>query len=137
VADAVVDASVWVSRLVPLDAHHRAAKQWLDAQERAGALLIGPALMPPEVAGAIARATRRSAIARHAVRRLLRLPALRLVDLDGDLAEHAAWLAADLSLRGTDAVYAALAQRLGVPLVTLDRELRERASTVVQTQEPE
>jgi predicted nucleic acid-binding protein len=26
----VVDASVWVSRLVPQDAHHEASKRWLE-----------------------------------------------------------------------------------------------------------
>jgi predicted nucleic acid-binding protein len=133
VADAVVDASVWVSRLVPVDAHHRASVAWFEAREE-GDLLLAPALMPPEVAGALSRRTRDAALAWRAVRSLLRLPALRLAALDEELSERAARLAADLALRGADAVYAALAQALGVPLATLDREQRERARRRVEVE---
>jgi len=46
VADAVVDASVWVSRLLTRDIHHARSRSWLDRQMAEGALLIAPALMP-------------------------------------------------------------------------------------------
>jgi predicted nucleic acid-binding protein len=133
VADAVVDASVWVSRLVPADAHHAATVDWFARQEEAASLLVVPALMPAEVAGAIARRTRDGRLARRVVERLLRLPTLRLVTLDRRLAERAAVLAADLGLRGADAPYVAVADRLGLPLVTWDREQRERAGRAVRT----
>jgi predicted nucleic acid-binding protein len=134
VADAVIDASVWVSRLVHADAHHRASVAWFEAREAEGDLLLAPALMPPEVAGAISRRTGNAPLAWRAVRSLLRLPALRLAAIDSALSERAARLAADLALRGADAVYAALAQALGVPLATLDREQRERASRRVEVE---
>ena len=132
-ADAVVDASVWVSRLVPTDPHHEATVGWFARQEQEGGFLVVPALMPPEVAGAIARRTRDGRLARRAVDRLLRLPALRLVTLDRGLAKLAASLAADLGLRGADAIYVAVARRLGLQLVTWDRDQRERARRAVMT----
>ena len=49
----VVDASVWVSRLVPQDAHHATSRQWLERQLMEGALLIAPVLVLAEVAGAL------------------------------------------------------------------------------------
>jgi prevent-host-death family protein len=92
-----------------------------------------PALMPPEVAGALARRLRNGRLARRAVQYLLRLPTLRLVSLDRRLAEDAVGLAADLRLCGADATYVAVARRLRLPLVTWDREQRDRARRAVTT----
>jgi predicted nucleic acid-binding protein len=133
VADVVVDASVWVSRLVRTDPHHEATAGWFARQDREGTLLIVPALMPPEVAGAIARRTHEGRLARRGVTGLLRLPSVRLVTLDRRLAELAASLAADLRLRGSDATYVAVAHRLELALVTWDHEQRHRARRVVTT----
>lgn len=136
VADALVDASVWVSRLVAGDVHHAGVTHWFEVQEADGGLFIAPALMLPEVAGAISRKTGAARLARRATRALLALPSLRLVILDAELSEQAAELASDLSLRGADAVYVAAALRLEVPLVTLDREQSQRASAVVEVASP-
>lgn len=134
-ADAVVDASVWVSRLVAGDPEHRAARAWFEAREASGDLLIAPSLLLPEVAGALSRRIG-SRLARRAVGRILGLSSLRLAVLDPELALAAATLAADLALRGADAVYVAVAERLGLPLVTLDREQRRRAASRVPVESP-
>ncbi len=127
-ADAVVDASVWVSRLVRGEAHHTAAVAWFETQEERGDLLIAPALMPPEVAGALSRGTGDGRLARRTGWQILRLCARRLAILNAELAERAAGLAADRALRGADAVYASVAAQLWLPLVTLDREQRRLTS---------
>lgn len=127
----VVDASVWVSSLVPADRHHAFSRDWLEHQDRSGRFVIGPALLLPELAAAISRRTGRPRFAHEAVRRLLRIAALRLVALDYELATEAARLAADLRLRGADSVYVAVAHRLHLPLLTLDAEQRDRAARVV------
>ena len=127
-ADAVVDASVRVSRLVPSDVNHKATVDWFERRGEEGSLLIVPAVMPPEASGAIARQTRDRKLARRAIVRLLRLPTLRIVTVDRRLAEHA-----DLRLRAADATYVAVADRLHLPLVTWDREQRERAKEAVRT----
>jgi len=59
---------------------------------------------------------------------LMNLPALRLVEMDRELLVQASKLAAELGLRGADAAYAALAQRLNLPLVTFDADQRERVT---------
>jgi predicted nucleic acid-binding protein len=57
-----------------------------------------------------------------------RLRAPRPAIRDAELAEPAA----ERALRGAGAIYAALAARLGLPLVRLDREQRRRADGVVE-----
>jgi predicted nucleic acid-binding protein len=59
-----------------------------------------------------------------------------LVPLDSTLAEVAAEIAGQHRLRGSDAVYAAVALRFGALLVTLDREQRERVAGFVDAQYP-
>jgi predicted nucleic acid-binding protein len=131
-----VDASVWVSALVPGDVHHVASRGWLGRQELADQALVSPSLLVPELAAAISRRTGRSALGRSAITALMRLPHLRIVALDAELAMDAGRLAADCAVRGADAVYLAVARRLGVPLVTWDREQRERGNRLVDVVTP-
>jgi predicted nucleic acid-binding protein len=136
VIDVVVDASVFVSRLVRSDAHHATTVGWFERRIDEGALFVAPAHMPAEVAGAIARRTRNGPLARRVIERLLCVPALRVVTLDRRLGSHAADLAADLQLGGADAVYVALAHRLDLPLMTWDREQRDRATRTIAIETP-
>ena len=53
-----------------------------------------------------------------------------------ELADLSAQIAAELRLRGADAVYVAVAVQRGVPLITFDDQQRNRASQRVQTATP-
>ena len=124
----VVDASLWVARLVPQDAFHAAVRAWMDACRAKGVVFLAPALLLAEVAGAISRRTGDPELAQLAVAHLQDMPALRLVEMDRTLLEEAARLAAELGLRGADSTYAAVASRLSLPLATLDADQRARAA---------
>ncbi|MSQ13676.1 MAG: hypothetical protein EXR47_06065 [Dehalococcoidia bacterium] len=62
--------------------------------------------------------------------------ASELVAVERDLGQEAANVASTLRLRGADAVYVALARRLGMPLVTWDREQRGRVAPTICTMTP-
>ena len=124
----IVDASVWVGRLLPQDSRYEASRRWLEATVARGGRLISRILLLSEVAGAIACRTGDAELAEQAVEQVLRVPSVGLVPTDPRLGRMAAQLAATLGLRGTDAVYAALAVHLRAPLVTWDRQQQERAS---------
>ncbi len=130
----VVDASVWVSRLVPQDVFHEPVKIWFESKRVAGAELLSPALLLPEVGGAITRRTTPE-LGEQAVQTIQNLPGIRLVAMDASLIFEAARLAADLGLRGADATYVAVASRLGLPLATLDEDQRGRAAVRVSIEE--
>jgi predicted nucleic acid-binding protein len=125
-----------VSALVASEVHHAASRAWLGERDAAEQVVVAPALLVPEVAAAIARRSGRSGLGRRAIAALLRLPNLRLVALDAELAEQAGQIAADCKLRGADAIYVAVAKRLAVPLVTWDREQLERGRGVVDVVRP-
>jgi predicted nucleic acid-binding protein len=132
----VVDASVWVSSLMPQDVHHQASRAWLDQYLSDGRIMVAPVLLLSEVAGAVARLKGDSQSGRQAFRDLLDVPRLRLVDHDAGFGRAAAELAADLRLRGADAIYVAAARLLHIPLVTWDREQQQRAGAVIAVRTP-
>jgi predicted nucleic acid-binding protein len=80
------------------------------------------------IAGALARRTGGAQDAARAGAHRHRLRSARWIALTNDLVEHAAQLAATRRLRGADAIYVALAARLGIPLVAWDHEQRTRAA---------
>ena len=130
----VLDASVWVSRLVSQDEFHAAVKSWMEKQREAGIQFISPALLLAEVGGAISRRTGDPALAKRAITQLENLPGLRLVEMDNDLVHEAAILAAELGLRGADSIYVAVANQLDLPLVTFDVDQRQRAQERIAIQ---
>lgn len=127
----VVDASVWVSRLVLKDVFHSLVRVWMQNQRDQGVTFLSPALLLPEVAGAISRRTGDAKLARQALDNLQNLPGLRLVQMDQPIVQDASRLAASLGLRGADSVYVAVAARLNLPLATLDADQQERAASVI------
>lgn len=127
----VVDASLLVARLVEGDIFHQVSRDWLSKQRHAGVRFLAPSLLLVEVAGAIARRTGQADLAKRAISALDGLNGLRLVEMEADLVRRAAALAASQGLRGADSIYVAVAERLSVPLVTLDIDQQSRSSKVV------
>ncbi|MBI3973225.1 MAG: PIN domain-containing protein [Chloroflexi bacterium] len=113
---------------MPADANHTASRMWLYQYLSAGNTAVAPTLLLVEIAGAIARRTGDTRRTAHIVRLLRQLPGVRWVGLTGVVRDHAADLAAALRLRGADAVYVALADRLKIPLVTWDGEQLTRSA---------
>lgn len=126
----VVDASVWVSALLPAETQHVTSRQWFDHYAASDGLLVEPILLLAEVAGAIARRSD-ARLAEQTIDKLQRLSTIRLVPVDRVIGQQAVRLASAQRLRGADAIYVALAYHLGIPLVTWDEEQRTRAGAVI------
>jgi predicted nucleic acid-binding protein len=131
-----VDASVFLNAFNPREAGHAKSHRLLALMQERAIPIVVPALLLPEVAGAIARGREDADLARRFAETLSRLPHLVWVSLDVALARHTVDVAADHALRGSDAVYAAVALRFGSTLVTLDGEQRRRVVDVVPTARP-
>ena len=132
----VVDGSVWVSRYLPAEETHQASREWLERYFRAGGQLVEPMLLLVELSAAISRRTGAADVAQETAERLTRLRSIRFVAVDRRLGVEATRVAADRRLRGADAIYTAVAHRLGIPLVTWDREQLERADGLVRVGTP-
>jgi predicted nucleic acid-binding protein len=131
-----VDASVFINAFNPYEQGHQASHDLLAHLQQQALPIIVPTLLLPEVAAAISWGRQDEALAREFALALSRLPHLVLVSLDGTLAYQALDVAASHRLRGSDAVYAAVALRFGSTLVTLDREQQGRIAAVVPAHPP-
>lgn len=131
-----VDASVFVNGFNPYEVGHEESHRLLALLQEQAAPIVVPTLLLPEVAAAIGRGRQDTALAREFATALGHLPHLVLIPLDTTLAQQAADVAAQYRLRGSDAVYAAVALRFGSTLITLDREQRERVAGVLITRYP-
>ena len=131
-----VDASVFLNGFNPYEPGHEESRRLLAQMQEQAIPIIVPTLLLPEVAAAIGRGREDADLAHRFAATLRRLPHLVLIPLDETLAGQAADVAAQYRLRGSDAVYAAVALRFGSTLVTLDREQRERVAEVIPTRLP-
>ena len=132
----VVDASVWVGRFVPIDEHFLPSHEWLNKQIGLNQVLVSPSILLAEVGGAIARRTGNHRVAAQSVDSLAQLPNMSLVSIDAVLANLSAQIAVNGSLRGADSIYVALAHQLNLPLVTWDREQRDRSGSWISSLTP-
>jgi len=131
-----VDASVFLNGFNPYEAGHEESRSLLARMQDEAVPIIVPTLLLPEVAAAVGRGRDDADLARRFAASLHRLPHVVFVPLGETLADQAADIAAQYRLRGSDAVYAAVALRFGSTLVTLDREQRKRVADVVSTRLP-
>ena len=132
----VVDASIWVSRFLPADETHQESRRWLERYFRSGGQLVEPVLLLVELSAAISRRTGSAELARQTAERVSRVRSIRFVSLDRRLGALATRVAAERRLRGADSIYVATAYRLGLPLVTWDREQLERSAGMVEVSTP-
>jgi predicted nucleic acid-binding protein len=128
-----VAASVFLNGFNPYEPGHEESRRLLAQIQEQAIPIIVPTLLLPEVAAAVSRGREDAGLARRFSATLRRLPHLVLVPVDEILADQAADVVAQYRLRGSDAVYAAVALRFGSTLVTLDREQRERVAAVIST----
>ena len=127
----VLDSSVALSWCFE-DERTVATTALLDRVVEAGA--VAPSLWPLEVLNGLAMAERRSRLDADRRQRLMGFLHSLPVTIDDETATHAwtatAQLAARFGLTLYDAAYLELAQRLGLPMATLDKALRTASAAL-------
>lgn len=68
--------------------------------------------------------------------RLVLLPSINWLDITLEVAEQACMLGAKTGLKGGDAIVLQVAERYGIPLVTKDKEMKEKAPRDILVFEP-
>jgi predicted nucleic acid-binding protein len=131
-----VDASVFMSAFNPTEPRHAEANAFLAMLRMAATPVIVPELVFVEVAATIGRTLEDASLAMSFAQALRHFPNLLPIALDEALSTLAAEAAARHRLRGSDAIYVAVAQRFGASLITLDREQQVRAPASVQARTP-
>lgn len=131
-----IDASVFVSAFTPSEEAHQTSKAFMREVRESSVPIIVPTLVIPEIAAAIGRGQGKPDLGYSFAIEVSQFPNVTLVNLDESLAESAAEIAATYRLRGSDAVYAAVAKRFATELVTLDTEQLQRMKKAVKVRKP-
>jgi predicted nucleic acid-binding protein len=126
-----IDASVFVSAFTPTEPAHQASKMFMFKVREQSVPIIVPVLVLPEISAALSRGQGKPELGKSFVDELHHFPNTTFIDVDESVANLAVDIAADNRLRGSDAVYAAIALRFGTNLVTLDKEQLDRLSNVL------
>ena len=131
-----IDASVFVNAFSSAEVDSDKSWDFITGLKKDAVQIIVPTLLLTEVAAAIARKQNNTALALQLMAEIQAIPNITLISLDESLAETAAEIAATHRLRGSDAVYAAVAQRFATELITLDSEQLQRAKKAVTVRQP-
>ena len=132
----VIDASVYVSRMHRQENNHLGSVRLLRVVAARSVPVVCPEILLPEVAAAFAYGLDDTELGYRAAAHLRTLPGHRFIAVDRAPRGPAARPAAEYRLRGSDAIYTALARREGAYLITWDRQQRGRAADVLETLTP-
>lgn len=132
----VIDASVWLSFIVPTDIHFAQANEWAEWFEPGLERIAVPAHFLAEIAGVLSRTGADRQFVEETIDDIVSSDRFVLQDISVSLGLAAADIAKTGRVRGSDAVYLALARSLGSPLLTWDRQQRERGALFCRTMTP-
>ncbi len=131
-----LDANIFLRDLDSRSQEHTSCSALLQRLRAANISIVEPMILLVEIAGTISRETRDPMRARVYVSILREIAQIRFIPIDNALSDIASEVASDYMLRGMDAIYVAVAQRYNCTLISLDREVQTRASTIVSVQHP-
>ncbi|WP_196214140.1 type II toxin-antitoxin system VapC family toxin [Methanolobus vulcani] len=127
-----IDSSVIVAALRRQEKDHLSALELLRKIKDQEHIAIEPYTVLVEVTAAIRRRTGSKELATRVKNDLIELGSFRFVDLDTFSSSSAAEIAADIGVRGMDAIVIQVAKEFGIPLITLDVEIVEKAKRIVE-----
>ncbi len=129
-----IDSSVIVASLREGERAHQKSKAFITEVIEGEHTAYESAIVPVEVTAAIKRRTDSRELARQVKKHLLNLDSLIFCELSKSRMQSAARIAEKVSLRGMDAIIAQIAQEKDTSLVTLDKELKNKAKRIVEIQ---
>ncbi len=135
-APVTIDASVFVNAFSATEKGSEKSWKFLLELREGDTPIIVPTLLLAEVVASIARKQNNTEQALNWMMEIQRIPNITFISLDESLVETAANLAAHYRLRGSDAIYAAVAKRFATELISLDKEHLERVKKVVLVRKP-
>jgi len=124
----VIDACVFISMFNENDPNHNKAIKILEEIIDKKLKAIIPALTLPEVCGAVARSLNKKIAKeiREKIESWIESGLIHVEELTKNRAKNAAEIAIKLGLKGSDAIYVALAKEFNTQLLTFDKEIKRK-----------
>lgn len=123
----VIDSSIFVAAFREQEQFSREAFRILENVEKGIITAYVPVSVIIEVVAAIKRRTGSSELAKRVGEKILSFAEIILIDLNTFRMAHCLSLAIESGLAGMDIIVVGAAQEFDTPLLTLDKELAEKA----------
>ncbi len=132
----VIDSNIFISSLDPNDIFHSECYPIFERILNLEIEALCPTLVLVETACALRRRTNNEEIAHKIYKNLALLPSINWLDITLEVAERACMLGVKSGLSGGDAVVLQVAEQYGIPLLTKDKEMKEKALKNILIFEP-
>ncbi len=120
-----------IAALRKQEVHHEAAKNLLETIKDGGHIAIEPYIVLIEIVAAIKRRTGSTELAKRVKNDFLAIDTINFMDLESTRASDASEIAMNLGVRGMDAIVIQIAKEFNIPLITLDKEMIEKAKSFI------
>ena len=132
----VIDSNIFVSSLDPKDIFHSECYPVFAKLLSFELEALCPTLILVETTCVIRRRTDSEQIAIAVYKNLGNLPSVNWLDITFDVALRASMLGCKTALRGGDAIVLQVAEQYGIPLLTKDKEIKEKSPKGILVFEP-
>lgn len=132
----VIDSNIFVSSLDPEDIFHDECYPILEKILTFEIEALCPSLVLVETTCVLRRRTNSEQIAVAIYKNLAQMPAINWLDINLEVAERASMLGAKTRLRGGDTIVLQVAEQYGIPLLTKDREIKQKSPKNIMVLEP-
>jgi len=132
----VVDSNIFISSLDPEDIFHNECYPIFEKMLNFDIEVFCPILILIEVTCVIQRRTKSEKLSTKAYQYLSNLPSLNWLDVTLEVAERASILCSKTGLRGGDAIVMQVAEQYGIPIITKDKEFKEKSPEGILIVEP-
>lgn len=132
----VIDSNIFISSLDPQDIFHSECHPIFDRVLAFEIEALCPVLVLVETTCVIRRRTNSEEISRNVFKNLSSVPSINWFDITVAVAERARMLGATTGIKGGDAIVLQVAEEYGIPLLTKDKEIRDKAPSGIVVFEP-
>jgi predicted nucleic acid-binding protein len=133
----VVDSNIFISSLDPKDIFHPECYPIFERIVNFEIEALCPVLVLVETTCVIRRRTNSEDAARNVYKSLSSLPSINWFDITLAVAERACLLGARTGLKGGDAIVLQVAEEYGIPLLSKDKEMKDKAPAGILIFEPD
>ena len=127
-----VDSSVIIASLVEKEEFHEQCKKLMKKVSDADYAVVAPYTVLVEIVAAIKRRTGSGELAERIGNDLLRMETVYFFELSEFRAKEAAEIARKTGMRGMDSIVVQVAKENNAGLITLDKDMAEKAKTIVK-----
>ena len=132
----VVDSNIFISSLDPKDIFHSECHPIFERVVKFEIEALCPALVLVETVCVIRRRTNSEDAARNIYKSLSSLPSIIWFDVTLAVAERTCLLGTRTGVKGGDAIVLQVAEEYGIPLLTKDKEMKDKAPAGILVFEP-